>query len=190
MYDEDPATGGVLAVFRALSFPALLVFRAAVIRPAHASAGRPIRSRPGAGGPPSVADMNSTSTPRLDFIGLVVADMAASLAFYRLLGMDLPAAADGESHVETPLSGGMRLAWDTTDVVRSFVPEWAPPKGGHRVALAFACDTPAAVDAAYRKLAGAGHRGHQAPWNAVWGQRYAIVLDPDDNPVDLYAPLG
>jgi catechol 2,3-dioxygenase-like lactoylglutathione lyase family enzyme len=32
---------------------------------------------------------------RLDVIGLVVADMAASLAFYRRLGLDIPADADG-----------------------------------------------------------------------------------------------
>ncbi|MET8495266.1 glyoxalase, partial [Streptomyces cellulosae] len=25
---------------------------------------------------------------------------------------------------------------------------------------------------------------------AVWGQRYAVVLDPDDNGVDLFAPLS
>jgi hypothetical protein len=25
--------------------------------------------------------------------------------------------------------------------------------------------------------------------DAFWGQRYATVLDPDGNPVDLFAPL-
>ncbi|MEU7604906.1 VOC family protein, partial [Streptomyces sp. NPDC041003] len=38
-------------------------------------------------------------TPRLDMIGLVVSDMAASLAFYRRLGLDVPADADGLPHV-------------------------------------------------------------------------------------------
>ena len=33
-------------------------------------------------------------------IGVVVADMSASLAFYRLLGLEIPAEADGEPHVE------------------------------------------------------------------------------------------
>ena len=35
----------------------------------------------------------------------------------------------------------------------------------------------------------AGHRGHLEPFDAFWGQRYATVLDPDGNGVDLYAPL-
>jgi catechol 2,3-dioxygenase-like lactoylglutathione lyase family enzyme len=129
-------------------------------------------------------------TPRFDLIGLVVADMAASLAFYRALGLDLPADADAQPHVEHPLPGGLRLAWDTVDTIRSFDPGWAPPSGGHQVALAFACDSPAEVDATYAALVEAGHEGHKAPWDAFWGMRYAIVHDPDGNAVDLFAPTA
>jgi len=34
----------------------------------------------------------------LDLVGIVVEDMARSLAFYRRLGFDLPATADAEPH--------------------------------------------------------------------------------------------
>jgi catechol 2,3-dioxygenase-like lactoylglutathione lyase family enzyme len=129
-------------------------------------------------------------TARLDLIGLVVDDMARSLAFYRRLGFDLPPEADGEPHVEATLPGGLRIAWDTVETVRSFDPGWAPPSGGHRVALAFACDDAAAVNATYGDLVAAGYEGHKEPWDAFWGQRYAIVLDPDGNSVDLFANLG
>ncbi|MEY9965506.1 catechol 2,3-dioxygenase-like lactoylglutathione lyase family enzyme [Streptacidiphilus sp. MAP12-16] len=128
-------------------------------------------------------------TPRLDLLGLVVADMAASLAFYRRLGIDLPAEADGEPHVDTTLPGGFRLAWDTVDVIRSFDPGWTPPQGGHRTALAFDCGDPAEVDKVYADLVQAGYPGHKEPWDAFWGMRYAIVHDPDGNAVDLFAPL-
>ena len=128
--------------------------------------------------------------PRLDLIGMVVDDMARSLAFYRALGMDIPADADGEPHVEVTLSGGLRLAWDRVDVIRSFDPEWNPPTGGHRMGLAFLCGSPAEVDANYERLTGMGYHGHKPPWDAFWGQRYAQVADPDGNPVDLFAPLG
>jgi uncharacterized glyoxalase superfamily protein PhnB len=37
-------------------------------------------------------------------------------------------------------------------------------------------------------LAALGH-GRKEPWDAFWGQRYAVVADPDGNHVDLYAPL-
>ncbi|HKU88638.1 MAG TPA: VOC family protein, partial [Steroidobacteraceae bacterium] len=63
---------------------------------------------------------------RLEQIGLVVQDMPRSLAFYRHLGLDLPPEADGEGHVDVALPGGLRLAWDTVETIRSFDPEWAP----------------------------------------------------------------
>lgn len=127
-------------------------------------------------------------TVRLDAVGIVVADMAASLAFYRELGLDIPADADGRPHVEATLPGGLRLLWDTVDTVRSFDPDWRPPSGGGRMSLAFLCDDPADVDATYQRLVDLGYHGHKAPWDAVWGQRYAVVDDPDGNGVDLFAP--
>jgi uncharacterized glyoxalase superfamily protein PhnB len=129
-------------------------------------------------------------TARLDLIGLVVENMARSLAFYRKLGFDLPPDADTEPHVEATLPGGLRIAWDTVETVRSFDPGWTAPSGGHRVALAFACDSAADVDGTYRALVDAGHDGHKEPWDAFWGQRYAVVLDPDGDSVDLFASLG
>lgn len=129
-------------------------------------------------------------TARFDLVGLVVGDMARSLAFYRLLGFDLPASADAEPHVEAALPGGLRVAWDTVETVRSFDPGWTPPSGGHRIGLAFVCDDPADVDATYARLVEAGYEGHLAPWDAFWGQRYATVRDPDGNGIDLFAPLA
>jgi catechol 2,3-dioxygenase-like lactoylglutathione lyase family enzyme len=129
-------------------------------------------------------------TIRFDLVGIIVSDMPRSLAFYRRLGLDIPAAADGEPHVELTVANGMRIAWDTEDVIRSFDPEWtAPADGAHRLTLDFACDSPAEVDATYAALTGAGAPGHIAPFDAFWGQRYAAVADPDGNIIDLFAPL-
>jgi uncharacterized glyoxalase superfamily protein PhnB len=127
--------------------------------------------------------------PALNLIGLVVADMGTSLAFYRRLGVDIPEAADTQPHVEAVLPGGLRLAWDTVDTIRSFDAGWTPPAGSHRIALAFTCDGPDEVDRLYGELVSAGYEGHLAPWDAVWGQRYAVVHDPDGNGVELFAPL-
>ena len=122
-------------------------------------------------------------------VELVVRDMAATLAFYRLLGLDIPTDADGEPHVDIDL-GGLRLAFDTEATIRSFDREWSPPTGGHRMALAFDCVTPEQVDTAFTELTGAGYEGHLAPWDAFWGMRYAVVHDPDGTPVDLFARLA
>ncbi|ALC19959.1 VOC family protein [Streptomyces pristinaespiralis] len=129
-------------------------------------------------------------TPRFDAIGLVVSDMAASLAFYRRLGLDIPAEADSAPHAEAVLPGGLRLMWDTEETVRSFDPDWTRPDGGERMAPAFLCDSAAEVDALYDELVAAGYRGHLKPWDAVWGQRYAVVLDPDGLGVSLFAALS
>ncbi|MFC4858635.1 VOC family protein [Actinophytocola glycyrrhizae] len=127
-------------------------------------------------------------TPKLDMIGLVVEDMAASLAFYRKLGLDIPDT--DEPHVEATLPNGLRFGWDTVDVVRSFDPEWTKPVGGNSVGICFLCDSPAEVDKTHAALVADGYRGHKDPWDAFWGQRYASVEDPDGNVVDLFAPLG
>ena len=128
-------------------------------------------------------------TPRIDAIEVVVADMAAALDFYRRLGLDIPDGAETEMHVSVELPGGLHLLFDTQDTIRSFDPAWTPPSGGHGLALAFDCGEPAGVDAAHDALVAAGHRSHLAPWDAFWGQRYATVLDPDGNSVDLFAAL-
>ncbi len=127
-------------------------------------------------------------TPRLDLFGLVVSDMATTLAFYRRLGLDLPPEADDAPHVEVTLPGGLRLAWDTAEVVASFDPHFVMPTGPQRATLAFLCEGPAAVDATHDALVAAGAPSALAPFDAPWGQRYAAVLDPDGGSVDLFAP--
>jgi catechol 2,3-dioxygenase-like lactoylglutathione lyase family enzyme len=124
--------------------------------------------------------------PRFDAFGLVVTDMAATLAFYRKLGVDLPDEPEG--HVEGTLPGGIRMMFDTIEVVQSFS-EWSPPSGGHRIGLAFLCDSPSDVDTTHAALVADGAPSHVDPFDAPWRQRYATVLDPDGNPVDLFAPL-
>ncbi|WP_433081078.1 VOC family protein [Dactylosporangium sp. CA-052675] len=126
---------------------------------------------------------------RLNVFGLVVADMPRSLAFYRRLGLDVPAAEDASPHVEHVLDGGVKLTWDTVETIRSFDPEWTTPAGGNRVSLAFECESPAEVDKVYAELLAAGYPGHKEPWDAFWGMRYAVVHDPDGVGVDLYARL-
>jgi catechol 2,3-dioxygenase-like lactoylglutathione lyase family enzyme len=125
--------------------------------------------------------------PQLNAIGIVVSDMARSIGFYRLLGLDVPETPD-EGHVDTFLPNGVRFMLDTEDTVRSFRPEWTRATG-NQLALALECGSPAEVDEIYRRVTGAGHHGEKEPWDAFWGQRYAQLEDPDGVPVDLYASL-
>lgn len=126
--------------------------------------------------------------PNLNGLGIVVRDMAESIRFYRLLGVDVPETPD-EGHVSADLPNGMRLMFDTEEVMRSFRPDWSRELG-NQLALAFECGSPAEVDETYARVVAAGFESEKEPWDAFWGQHYAQLRDPDGVPVDLYAPLG
>jgi uncharacterized glyoxalase superfamily protein PhnB len=128
-------------------------------------------------------------TPRLDFFGIAVSDMARSVAFYRRLGLEFPEGAEEQPHVEAKLGGGVRYALDTEEVMRGFDPEWKRPSDGHLTGGAFQCESPEEVDRVYRELLDAGATAHKEPWDAFWGQRYAQLKDPDGTVIDLYAAL-
>lgn len=121
----------------------------------------------------------------LDAIGIVCADLPRALEFYRLLGLD-PRQAGGAEHYEAKTPSGVRVMLDSVALIRSFDPAYVKPDGSG-VVMAFKQASASAVDALYAKLTGAGFRGRKAPWDAFWGQRYACVLDPDGNQVDLFA---
>jgi uncharacterized glyoxalase superfamily protein PhnB len=58
-----------------------------------------------------------------------------------------------------------------------------------RITLAAQCESPADVDRLHDELATIGRGSQVAPFDAFWGQRYASVLDPDENRLHLYASL-
>ena len=124
--------------------------------------------------------------PELNAIGIVSSDLAASIAFYRLLGVDFP--EEGEGHMEATLPSGARFMVDSEDVVKSFRPDWTR-EVGNQLALAFQCASPAEVDELHARAKAAGFNAEKEPRDAVWGQRNAQLRDPDGVPVDLYAPL-
>jgi catechol 2,3-dioxygenase-like lactoylglutathione lyase family enzyme len=125
--------------------------------------------------------------PDLNAIGIVASDIARSIAFYRLLGLEFPEEADG-GHIEAELPSGLRLMLDTEETITSFNPEWTRATG-NQLALAFECASPAEVDELYARVAAAGFDAEKEPWDAFWGQRYAQVRDPDGVGVDLFASL-
>jgi uncharacterized glyoxalase superfamily protein PhnB len=125
--------------------------------------------------------------PLLNAIGIVVSDMGNSIRFYRALGLDVPETPD-EGHVDTFLPNGVRFMLDSEDVMRSFREDWTR-ETCNQLGLALECASPAEVDETYARATGEGFQGEKQPWDAFWGQRYAMLLDPDGVEVSLYAPL-
>jgi catechol 2,3-dioxygenase-like lactoylglutathione lyase family enzyme len=125
--------------------------------------------------------------PQLNAIGVVASNMAQSISFYRLLGIDVP-EGENDGHVDAFLPNGVRFMIDNEDTMRSFRPDWTRATG-NQVALAFECASAAEVDEVYARVVAAGFHGEKEPWDAFWGQRYAQLQDPDGVGVDLYAAL-
>jgi len=124
--------------------------------------------------------------PSLAAIGIVTKDMNESVRFYRLLGLDVPDPTG--DHLDVTLPGGIAVTWDTLELIKQIDPDWTEPSG-HRMVLAFQCSSPGDVDAMHTRVVAAGFRSKKEPFDAFWGQRYAQVIDPDDNIIDLFAPL-
>jgi len=123
----------------------------------------------------------------LNALGIVTSDMATSIRFYCLLGLDVSETPD-EGHIDTLLPNGVRFMLDSEDVVLSFRPDWKRATG-NQLSLAFECASPGEVDDLYARVVAAGFDGEKAPWDAFWGQRYAQLRDPDGVPVDLFASM-
>ncbi|MBL8065218.1 MAG: VOC family protein [Chthonomonadaceae bacterium] len=127
------------------------------------------------------------TVPRLDAIGIISKNLESTIAFYRLLGLDIPNPAPCEDHVES-VNAPIRVMFDDVEMVKGFVKDWVEPVGT-KMALAFLCGSAAEVDDTHLAIVAAGYQSKTEPWDAFWGQRYAQVIDPDGNVVDLFAPL-
>ena len=134
------------------------------------------------------------SNPVLDQLNLVVHDMEKSIAFYRLIGLDLPDSAiwrtqTGAHHVVMRMPDGFELALDSHALAEVYNAGWRPTSAtGSRMVMSFRLQDATAVDDAYQRMTDAGHDGAQPPYYTFWGSRYAIVVDPDGNHVGLMSP--
>jgi catechol 2,3-dioxygenase-like lactoylglutathione lyase family enzyme len=129
---------------------------------------------------------------RFSQINLVVHDMAASLAFYRRLGLELPESAvwqsGGAPHHATVDGGGeVDLEFDSRRLAHAYNTGFAAERG--RVTIGVSLESREAVDTLWAGLLEEGVQGLQQPFDAFWGARYAIVEDPDGNPVGLMSPV-
>ncbi|TAK14576.1 MAG: glyoxalase [Anaerolineae bacterium] len=125
---------------------------------------------------------------KIDAVAVSSSDFTRTLALYRALGFEFPAYSEEEQHIEavTP-QGSARLMIDSKSLMTELIGE--APRPGNHSAFAIRYDSPAEVDAAAERVKAAGFTLATEPWDAFWGQRYAVAQDPDGYRVDLYAPL-
>lgn len=133
----------------------------------------------------------NTMPPDLNLLDLVTADMDATIAFYRALGVDIPETAiwrtpSGAHHVDITMPGGLQVHFDSAALAKFYNQGWQDPTGsGSRIVIGFRVSTRDDVDRTHSTLTSLGHRSSQPPYDAFWGARYAIVEDPDGNYVGI-----
>jgi len=130
------------------------------------------------------------SGARFNQINLVVRNMHESLAFYRRLGLDIPEPwiSGGQGHhVKATTGHEVDLEFDSHQLARAYNEGFAAERG--RVVIGLSLESREAVDALWTSLLAEGAQGLQPPFDAFWGARYAIVEDPDGNPVGLMSPV-
>jgi uncharacterized glyoxalase superfamily protein PhnB len=132
-----------------------------------------------------------------DQVNIVGRDPAASVAFYRRLGVEIPEARVWGTKTGIHHVSALPATKDAADLdidSAAFAQLWNTGWRGRndlagRVVIGFKLETREAVDAAYAEATGAGHQGLQPPCDAFWGARYAIVEDPDGIAVGLMSPI-
>jgi catechol 2,3-dioxygenase-like lactoylglutathione lyase family enzyme len=134
---------------------------------------------------------------RLDQVNIVVQDMDAMAAFYARLGVEVRSTPPqwAAHHRSTGPSdphqrsadnfAGADLGLDSEQFARVWDQGWP---GGPGIVLGFRVPDRDAVDRLFHELTSAGHGAQQAPYDAFWGARYAVVSDPDGNAIGIMSP--
>jgi catechol 2,3-dioxygenase-like lactoylglutathione lyase family enzyme len=137
--------------------------------------------------------------PTLNQLNIVSSNPAASIDFYRRLGLDIPdqrvwRTATGAHHAsaeDASTPDGIDLDIDSATFAQVWNTGWRGRKDlAGRVVVGFGVASREEVDRLYGEMTAAGYRGLQTPYDAFWGARYAIVEDPDGLAVGLMSPIS
>jgi predicted lactoylglutathione lyase len=115
----------------------------------------------------------------LYMVGVVPRDMAASQAFYRSLGVDIPEGSERKPHVGVKMTGELTFFLNTAGVVD----EADRP----RTVFEFYLRERPAVDEKHRAMTALGYRSYREPFLSSFGIYFAMIEDPDGNIVLLSA---
>jgi uncharacterized glyoxalase superfamily protein PhnB len=123
---------------------------------------------------------------KIDAISVTSKNLKESVKFYKLLGFEFADFSDNEVHIEAiTKEGEVRLMIDDAELMKSILGS-APVPSTHS-SFAILCETSEKVDEVTGKIKEAGHETVKEPWDAFWGQRYAVVKDPAGYMIDLFA---
>ncbi|MEO1058668.1 MAG: VOC family protein [Actinomycetota bacterium] len=127
-------------------------------------------------------------------INLLVRDMAATTEFYRLLELDFAdafewPAGSGAQHIDDMVGDGAYMAFDNAPMARIWAGGFDADRPAGNVVVGLMVETRDDVDRLVDQVRNAGHDVACEPYDAFFGSRYAIVIDPDGNQVGLKSPI-
>jgi catechol 2,3-dioxygenase-like lactoylglutathione lyase family enzyme len=137
--------------------------------------------------------------PVFNQLNIVSSDTAASVAFYRRLGVALPEqnvlrTDTGIHHVSAVSAGSSaspHLDLDSVAFARLWNEGWRDRSDlGGRVVVGFGVGARENVDRSYGDMTAAGYRSLQVPYDAFWGARYAVIEDPDGIAMGLMSDIS
>lgn len=128
---------------------------------------------------------------KLKQVNLIAANLDETMGFYRRLGLDVPEAdvwrTESGPHHANASPAEVDLEFDSRRLAQVYNRGFQAERG--RVMIGVEVESRDAVDRLWSELLAAGCQGLQPPYDAFWGSRYAIVEDPDGNPVGLASPM-
>ena len=130
--------------------------------------------------------------PTFNQINLVVRDMDAMVEFYERLGVSFrPTIDPWHRHHRTFANSSVVDGFDFDLDSQSFARVWDEGIAPDHVGPVFGFQVPSAedVDRIYDDLTSAGYVGQKPPTDEFMGARYAVVSDPDGNPVGIMSPI-
>lgn len=127
-------------------------------------------------------------------INLLVRDLEATVAFYRLLELEFTDAFEwpngsGAEHIDDIHADHAYMAFDNPPMARIWSGGFEPERRGGNVVIGLMVPTREDVNRLVDKVRDAGHPIAREPYDAFFGSRYAIVIDPDGNQVGLKSPI-
>lgn len=122
---------------------------------------------------------------KIDKVGLSSKNIKDSVKFYKILGFEFKPFEDSDQHIESTNSEGAKLMLDAEELLIELNGEATIPSNAS--AFAIEMKSPEKLDEIFKELENNGYGFEKKPWNAFWGQRYAVVIDPSGYLIDLYA---
>lgn len=125
---------------------------------------------------------------KIDAIGVTSSNFAETVKFYSLIGFKFPQYSPEEDHIEANhKEGEIRLMIDSKKLITEIL--GYEPKPSNHSAFAIKFTKPEEINEVVNQLKENNYKVFKEPWDAFWGQRYAIVIDPDGYMIDLFCSL-